>query len=1149
MLISVLLFSMFAVLAFAGLFSVIETRFYEPVVVRSYADRLSAVAEHEQLYTRSLVTRFAAYAELAVVQSYLERTADDEQSKRRTDATGELFLQTPTLKGIRIVGLNGRNVHFSTYESDRKTASDTSVAYKHYGELDEVPFDALLHAPTDGDAEVGYGIVRDGERGLVLYVLPLRSTTGAERAKAVFYCDPQDFNRFLLTRKVISVYESAELVGSSFGGEVQSGTLTARDDSASAANPAQTMDDAVAEEGAASANSAAAGDSGGSSDSKSSDAANGAHRATTQTPAVYAAGLVFALPVVGREELKAQVAEKLPVAAESGGIAGSANEGVTITPLVATNADEWVLVSRRIGDGSFLCWLCSADVLLFSFPVRILLLAVVFITLYLVVFLLFSLRHDDLVVIRARIRRFLLAFLSEYLESHDDDDGANLSAALAARREDLDRELKRSLGRRGASYSTEVDALLDKNWSEILAALGATAPAATDAAELRRLLEEVLSTVKPDAAPAAASTVKLEKDIAAVEELEAVAAADDVTAAEVVEDLAEVAASDDVLAVEAVEDLEAVAAGDDVTAVEAVEELEEAAVAGDDVSGAEVVEVLTEAAASDDVFAAEAVKELEVVAAGDDVFAVEELEAAAVGDDVLAAEAVEELEESTVAGDDVIAAEAVDELEEAAVAGDDVSGAEAVEDLAEVAASDDVLAVEAVEDLEAVAAGDDVTAVEAVDEQEAVAAGDDVIAAEAVDELEEAAVVGDDVFAAEAVEELAEVAVGDDVSDTKSAVDSAVAQARTVAEIENVSDNDDMASKTVPAQGAVATAQGGASSVVAPVGAAATATHGESAVRNRGTAESVRDLIASMAALDELSQEALAESAAVPSQEPRRAIASRADESAAEAFAAELRQIEELDRLETEKREYVPISKFRDLVDSMTTLEEVIASQEQERTAPIALSANDDVATMDTVRTTDLNAASAGNDGTEADRSAASTDDAAAVTPLAASDAARTTELEAASVGDGGTERDDAIFDDVTALFAAPANAAREFSEPMAICLPADGAATSSVPSAAPVEFQTYAPDFSALDAPVNSPDAPGTEIAAPVTELAPESRRQRFLFTPFSARQPILTELQGADDVIIADDDGVFQIADVLSAAAIKIDANLLQLIDSVIR
>ena len=1060
MLISVLLFSMFAVLAFAGLFSVIETRFYEPVVVRSYADRLSAVAEHEQLYTRSLVTRFAAYAELAVVQSYLERTADDEKSKRRTDATGELFLQTPALKGIRIVGLNGRNVHFSTYESDRKTASDTSVAYKHYGELDEVPFDALLHAPTDGDAEVGYGIVRDGERGLVLYVLPLRSTTGAERAKAVFYCDPQDFNRFLLTRKVISVYESAELVGSSFGEEVQSGTLTARDDSASAANPAQTMDDAVAEKGAAFANSAAAGDSGGSADSKSSDAASGAHRATTQTPAVYAAGLVFALPVVGREELKAQVAEKLPVAAESGGIAGSANEGVTITPLVATNADEWVLVSRRIGDGSFLCWLCSADVLLFSFPVRILLLAVVFITLYLVVFLLFSLRHDDLVVIRARIRRFLLAFLSEYLESHDDDDGANLSAALAARREDLDRELKRSLGRRGASYSTEVDALLDKNWSEILAALGATAPAATDAAELRRLLEEVLSSVKPDAAPAAASTVKLEKDIAAVEELEAVAAADDVFATEAVEELEEAAA-----------------VGDDVTAVEAVDELEEATVAGDDVSGAEVVEDLTEVAASDDVFAAEAV---------------EEQESAAAGDNVTAVEAVEELEEAVV-GDDVFAAESVEELAEVAV-------------------------------------------------------GDDVIAAESVEEQEEAAVAGDDVTAAEAVEDLAEVAVGDDVSDTKSAVDSAVAQARTVAEIESVSDNNDMASKTVPAQGAVATAQGGASPVVASVGAAATATHGESAARNRGTAESVRDLIASMAALDELSQEALAGSAAVPSQEPRRAIAPRADESAAEAFAAELRQIEELDRLETEKREYVPISKFRDLVDSMTTLEEVIASQEQERTAPIALSANDDVATMDTARTTDLNAASAGNGGTEADRSAASTDD-AAVTPLAASDAARTTELEAASVDDGEMERDDAIFDDVTALFAAPANAAREFSEPMAICLPADGAATSSVPSAAPVEFQTYAPDFSALDAPVNSPDVPGTEIAAPVTELAPESRRQRLLFTPFSARQPILTELQGADDVIIADDDGVFQIADVLSAAAIKIDANLLQLIDSVIR
>ena len=58
LLISVLLFAAFTVAAFAGLFSILETRFYQPAVLSAMESKLSSIAQSFDDYSGSHIKDF-----------------------------------------------------------------------------------------------------------------------------------------------------------------------------------------------------------------------------------------------------------------------------------------------------------------------------------------------------------------------------------------------------------------------------------------------------------------------------------------------------------------------------------------------------------------------------------------------------------------------------------------------------------------------------------------------------------------------------------------------------------------------------------------------------------------------------------------------------------------------------------------------------------------------------------------------------------------------------------------------------------------------------------------------------------------------------------------------------------------------------------
>ena len=284
-----------------------------------------------------------------------------------------------------------------------------------------------------------------------------------------------------------------------------------------------------------------------------------------------------------------------------------------------------------------------------SKEIRILIYICIFISILLIVFLIFSFFRDPVVTLQKRIKKIQLGLIENYIDGKEKREWGDIARQLRGRKNDLSTEIIRSLHVHSKKRRDELSEYLDKNWDEIFSifetkagtssgasgAVGAAGTAeltGTSIAEIRRMLEEVLQS-RSFAVPAAATPVS-------------VAPAEDVDELEEVEELAEDA--EELEEPEEIEDVEELA--EDVEDLDEVEELTE------DVDEAEEVEELAE-----DVKDLDEVEELAEEV--EDLDEVEELT-----EDVDEAEEVEELTEEVEDLDEVEElaedAEEIDEVEE-----------------------------------------------------------------------------------------------------------------------------------------------------------------------------------------------------------------------------------------------------------------------------------------------------------------------------------------------------------------------------------------------------------------------------------------------------------------------------------------------------
>lgn len=483
LLIAIFIFGALAVASSLGLFASVERQFYEPARLKVINEKLDSVADCSNEYIQNLLNIFGAEKDGFLSHESVLSFAGQNPSAEALRLFESLKENCAGLEGFRIVDSAGKRVFYSSFRSDYVIKTEKGVQrriYSNYANLQtkhgknelEYPLvsafengsDENLEAENEnaGSAQDLPRIIFDGDEQRLIFSYKIQTLDEKPVfCSAIFYVNPVDFANLLVENHVVSVNEPISLVSSA-------------------------------------------------------DGKNG--------------GFVFGLPNVGKnifaseilkkwnqgvfgpDEIVASAASKVegisvPVSENSEkefdpetGSEKKDSEKMSVLPSAGSEKNiSWSLISSRNAKFLHVGGIFSSETLKMPFYVRILLFVCAFVTVCLIVVIFFNIRKDDSVVIKSKIRAIQIGLLNEYFEK--DVDRKKVAAMIAAQKDALTAKIKKSLGRRGKKYGSDLDVILNKSWEDIITILSGAEKtscmaelSSSSIKEIRKVFEEVLAT-------------------------------------------------------------------------------------------------------------------------------------------------------------------------------------------------------------------------------------------------------------------------------------------------------------------------------------------------------------------------------------------------------------------------------------------------------------------------------------------------------------------------------------------------------------------------------------------------------------------------------------------------------------------------------
>jgi hypothetical protein len=533
LLISVVVFTGFTVLAYTGLFDLVEAKFYNPSIISSLTKELDKNSYSVETFLTELQSRFSATLdEAAVKRSFLSEQAD-EDIRERSGLYGRLAESQGGFQWVRFIDAGGMRLHYSTWEPDILRQGDNSVTYRNYtSSTDVIPYEEISSADKEQPR-----IIADQKSERLLFSFPFYDSYNVFRGTALFSLSIRAVSERLIGEGRIKASENLTVVSSP-------------------------------------------------------------------------GGIVIGMPAQAGRALVPEISSIW-------------TEGIlTLTKLVSAGPAgvpdmSLALITVKTAQGLYLGHLINESV--FSFPqvMKIILLASFFLTVYLVIFLLFNLRQDSFTIVQNRLKQLQISIIGQYYDRKSDMDWGRWTRELEQRRDEIRGELKKGI-RAGKDGANDIDQLIDKSWDELLGVIGGRRANVIDEEKLQTILSRVLAAPAVQV-PAAPQTTAPRGSVSGspvptgeVEEIEALDA-EEVPEAEAVEEIAEAEAADveeveEIPEAEAVEEIPEAEAADveeveEIPEAEAVEEIAEA-----EAADVEEVEEIPEAGAVEEIAEAEAAK-------------------------------------------------------------------------------------------------------------------------------------------------------------------------------------------------------------------------------------------------------------------------------------------------------------------------------------------------------------------------------------------------------------------------------------------------------------------------------------------------------------------------------------------------------------
>ena len=537
-----------------GMFSKIEKNFYEPARLSAIRTKLDSVAEYSNEYINNILKKIGpdegGFLANEAASSYFER----EPSREVGRLFGKLLDELPSLEGLRVVERTGKRVQYSSFKNDSRNerGNKTYSLYtelKTYSGASELDYSIVTAFPETEDEENDidlnrYRMVFDGYEQRIIISYPY--FYNEKSYSFIFYINPIDFVTQLVENRIISINDEMTLISSKDG---------------------------------------------------------------------TAGGFVFRMPRVGQSILANEILRRWYLKS-TGPDEIASSPKVQVSGLTAdeNSAEEQIIEERHISWNLItspkskyfnVSGLYSYEMLTMPQYVKILLLICSFITVCLIVIILFNIRKDDDVVILSKIKSVQIGLLNEFFEKNV--DRTKVAALIESQKDALTAKIKKSLGRRGKRYGDDLSIILNQSWQDIINILSGENTmsiqnlSSNDMSEIRRMFEDVMSnsSIRVQAVtqfpsrqmPKNWKTEELDNsagiEIAPRPGHVTEKPADEISELDDAEDLEELGEVDEIAEAEPVEELDEVEEGAEAEPVEELGEVEE-------ISEAEPVEELDE---------------------------------------------------------------------------------------------------------------------------------------------------------------------------------------------------------------------------------------------------------------------------------------------------------------------------------------------------------------------------------------------------------------------------------------------------------------------------------------------------------------------------------------------------------------------------
>ena len=193
------------------------------------------------------------------------------------------------------------------------------------------------------------------------------------------------------------------------------------------------------------------------------------------------AGLVFGISASGEKALPIQVsrvwAEKM---------------GESRDFLYHIIDSSMVLISTNTSHGFLMGRIVNKEIFLIPFNLKIIILSSLFLTLFLVIFLLFNYKQDPVALVQNRMKILQVSIIEQFYELKIERDWAEWIHELEYRRKEVSIQMKKGIKPVSQKQADDIDVLISKTWDELLAVLGSRKEIGIDQEQFKSILRETL---------------------------------------------------------------------------------------------------------------------------------------------------------------------------------------------------------------------------------------------------------------------------------------------------------------------------------------------------------------------------------------------------------------------------------------------------------------------------------------------------------------------------------------------------------------------------------------------------------------------------------------------------------------------------------